>query len=42
MENLILAICLRKFYELTNQYKNILDINVVKTRIANDVTYEVQ
>jgi hypothetical protein len=39
---LILAIFLRKFYELTNQYKNILDTNVVSTRIANDVTYAVK
>jgi hypothetical protein len=42
MDNLILTICLRKFYELANQYKNVLDTNVVSARIANDVTYAVQ
>jgi len=42
MENLILVICLRKFQESTNQYKNILDTSVVSTCMANGVTEALQ
>jgi hypothetical protein len=42
MDNFVLVMYLRKFHELTNQHKNILDTNVVSTRIADDVNYAVQ